>query len=421
MGQRSHGAMGIFRWAIACAVVAPFAALMLASPLTRATHVDPTQPTTIVVGPSPGIAPMAGVDGGRRGRAHHPLPYPPRVLWRHLTRTTLDPLALCVDARGAVLVPSANFPELVELADDGKERWRASTGGGPAVTGPVISNDGTRLLVTSAGDALGFSPTGSLRFTTQLELSERNAHIGLLPLEDGGVAIAAGHEVVEIDGDGRLRGKTHLGERTTGNLVLMRAGIVATTPSGNVYLVRTGDAKPLGTLGGDPGDPGASTPDGRRLVAVVDHQRVVAMDLASGAVELQFAVTDQSLHGPVVFGRGDAPVLTTWIGVLVTFAPSGGDVRRTPLEPRIETLVTDAGKVDFAALDESPPPVTDPEGRIAFSRVGGRIGVVAPNGTVALVSGPTCGSPAALAPAGPRRFVVACRDGSILMVGEEAR
>ena len=97
-----------------------------------------------------------------------------------------------------------------------------------------------------------------------------------------------------------------------------------------------------------------------------------------------------------------------------------GEPRRTALEPRLASLITDAGKVDFAALEESPAPVTDEEGRTAFARVGGRVGVVASDGTASFVSGPTCSSPAALAPAGPRRMVVGCRDGTVMLVGDEA-
>jgi hypothetical protein len=197
------------------------------------------------------------------------------------------------------------------------------------------------------------------------------------------------------------------------------AGTAATTPSGNVYVVHPGYAKLLGSLGGDPSESGASTPDGRTLWAVVDHQRVVSLDLSNGSSQIQFSVTDQSLHGPVVFGRGDSFVFTTWTGVLMSVSRGGADVRRTPLEPRFATLITDAGKVDFAALDESPPPVTDGEGRTAFARVGARLGVVAADGSVHSVAGPTCSSPAALAPAGPQRMVVGCRDGSILMIGDD--
>ena len=388
---------------------------------TGATHVDPTSPVTIVVGPAPGFSPMGRVDGARRGRARDPLPDRPQLLWRHASLGALDFAPLAVDASGAVVAAGAGLPQLIQLSRDGAEQWRARTGIGPSVTGCVILGDETRAVVTSAGDLVGIYPSGRTRFMIALELPERNAHLGLLPLDDGGLAVAAGHDVDELDGDGRRRDRAHLTERISGPLVATRRGIVATTAAGSVFVIRGGFARRLGSLGGDPGEPGASSPDGESLVAVVDHQRLVAFDLSSGTVETVHAVSDQSLHGPVVLGADGALVLVTWNGVLTRIGRAASDVRRTPLDMRAETLITDAGKVDFAQLDESPPPITDADGRIGFARVGGRTGVVDPDGKLRLVAGSTCSSPAALAPAGPRRMAIGCRDGTVIVVGDPER
>lgn len=404
----------------ALGALSAIAITLLATQETSATHVDPTSPVTIVVGPAPGYSPMGRVDGARRGRSRDALPDRPQVLWRQAVLGALDFAPLAVDSRGAVVAAGAGLPQLIQLTRDGVEQWRARTGIGPSVTGSVILGDDTRAVVTSAGDLAGFYPNGRVRFMIALELPERNAHLGLLPLDDGGLAVAAGHDVDELDGDGRRRDRTHLVERISGPLVATRHGIVATTAAGSVFVIHGGFAKKVGSLGGDPGEPGASSADGHSLLAVVDHQRLVSFDLRSGNVETVHAVSDQSLHGPVVFGADDARVLVTWNGVLTRIGRAPGDVRRTPLDMRAETLMTDAGKVDFAQLDESPPPLTDAEGRIGFARVGGRVGVVAPDGKVRMVTGSTCGSPAALAPAGPRRMVIGCRDGTVFMVGDAA-
>ncbi|HMI83213.1 MAG TPA: hypothetical protein VK550_03915 [Polyangiaceae bacterium] len=404
--------------AAALGLLATIAVILFASQETRATHVDPTAPVTIVVGPAPGHSPMGRVDGARRGRARDPLPDHPQILWRHAPLGALDFAPLAVDSQGAVVAAGAGLPHVIQLTRDGAEQWRGRTGIGPSVTGSVILSDDTRAVVTSAGDLVSFYPNGRTRFMIALELPERNAHFSLLPLDDGGLAVAGGHDVDELDDDGRRRDRTHLTERISGPLVATRFGIIATTAAGSVFTMRGGFAKRLGSLGGDPGEPGASSPDGRSLLAVVDHQRLVAFDLTSGNVETVHAVSDQSLHGPVVLGADDARVLVTWNGVLTRIGRAPGDIRRTPLDLRAETLVTDAGKVDFAQLDESPPPLTDAEGRIGFARVGGRVGVVAADGRMQLVVGSTCISPAALAPAGPRRMVVGCRDGTVVMIGE---
>jgi len=381
-----------------------------------ASHVDPRQPTSVVIGPPPGIAPMARIDGARSGRTHEPLPQHPAVLWRLPPHGTVDLASLAVDSRGSVITASTNR-NLTQVGAGGKVEWRASTGQGPSIGGVVILNDDTRAIVTSAAEVLGFSANGAVRFRTSLDLAERTARVSLLPLEDGGLAITAAREVVRIDGDGRLRDRTRIPDRIAGPLVQTRGGIIATAQTGSVYAIDSGFAKKIGSLGGDPGEAGASTPDGRTIVAVVDSQRIVALDLHTGAAETRFSVTDQSLHGPIVFGKGDSIVLVTYGGVLLEIGANGA--RRIALETRAEALVTEGGKVDFASLEDSPPPVTDSEGRIAFARVGGRVGVVSLEGGISMVSAPVCSSPAALAPAGSRRLVVACRDGSISMIGEE--
>ena len=67
----------------------------------------------------------------------------------------------------------------------------------------------------------------------------------------------------------------------------------------------------------------------------------------------------------------------------------------------------------------SPPIVVDDTGHIAFVRHGGRVGIVRPDGTVSVTSERLCNNPIGLQPAGDRRLVVACRDGTIWMLGSE--
>jgi len=123
--------------------------------VSRATHVDPRQPRTVVIGPSPGIAPMGRIDGARRGRAQDALPEHPIVLWRSPPQGTLDLASLAVDSRSSILTASTNR-KLTQLGRDGKVEWRASTGEGPSIGGAVILNDDTRAIVTSAAELIGF-------------------------------------------------------------------------------------------------------------------------------------------------------------------------------------------------------------------------------------------------------------------------
>src|SRR5689334_22547849 len=142
MGARAAGRVMLSALASGALVVTLHASV-------GASHVDPRQPTSVVIGPSPGIAPMARIDGARSGRTREPLPQHPVVLWRLPAHGTLDLASLAVDSRGLVITASTNR-NLTQVGAGGKVEWRASTGQGPSIGGVVILNDDTRAIVTSA-------------------------------------------------------------------------------------------------------------------------------------------------------------------------------------------------------------------------------------------------------------------------------
>jgi hypothetical protein len=325
---------------------------------------------------------------------------------------------MAVDARGAIVAASAHVPEIVEFSADGAESWRRSTGAGPSVSGVALLGDGTRVVVTSAAEAIGFAPDGTPRFRTVVEQLERASRVGLLPLEDGGLAFAAGAEVVVLDSDGHLAYRLRLPERIQGPLLTTRLGLLASTQSGTVYRVSSGFASPLAELGGDPGESGASTPDGSRLFAVIDGQRIVVLDLARRSATSAFAAPDHSLIGPIVFGRDDTIVATTIQAALFLLPKIGGAPIRRPLDARAVPLAPDAARPEAPPAEELPPPLPDAQGYVAFVRPGGRAGIVAPDGTLRIVEEPVCASPAALVPAGPRRIAVGCRTGAVVVLGD---
>lgn len=401
--------------------LAPFALLAplaLAAPFALADAIDPTMPETVVVGPPRGAAPMARLDGARAGRSATALPDAPRTLWRKLTHAGLDLLPVAVDERGSITIAAANMPELVELGSDGEERWRARTGSGTPVTGPVLLGDGTRVVVNGAGEACGITPNGTPKFRTALGVQGRAARLPPLPLEDGGVAIATGSDVTLLDADGRVASRIAIGERLAGALVETPRGLVATTERGAVWLLRPpASARRLGTLGGTPG-PGAALADPRTLLAVVDARRLVAFDLATGTEHGRFAAATPSIDGPPTLGASGSAWVVSFAGLLLGWDASGAELRRVPLDTQSALVVPDGGRITLdETLLESPPPIADRDGRLAFARPRGRIGVVSAEGTVSIVESPTCERPVALAPAGDRKMVVACRDGIVIMLG----
>src|SRR5207247_5916297 len=96
-----------------------------------------------------------------------------------------------------------------------------------------------------------------------------------------------------------------------------------------------------------------------------------------------------ALDGPVAVGPGGLAITATYGGVLLGVDASGGEKMHAIIDKQAQTVPPDAGAAAsfFATSDlkPSPPVVVDDEGRVGFARAGGRVGVVAPDGSVAIV------------------------------------
>ena len=71
---------------------------------------------------------------------------------------------------------------------------------------------------------------------------------------------------------------------------------------------------------------------------------------------------------------------------------------------------------DLAALDAANVMQTYGRLPVAFVRGEGKVGIAA-SGALSSARTPACADPSAIVPAGPRKFVVACRSGSLVLYG----
>ena len=67
----------------------------------------------------------------------------------------------------------------------------------------------------------------------------------------------------------------------------------------------------------------------------------------------------------------------------------------------------------------SPSLVVDGQGRIAFVRNTGKVGVMDDVGRVVVAEPRLCSRPLVILPAGPERMLVACRSGTLAMYGPQ--
>jgi hypothetical protein len=404
------------------ALVGLAALVPLAASLALADAVDPSMPRSIVVGSPRGFAPSERLDSQRTGRTSTRLPYPPVEVWRRHISGGIE-VAPLIDPQGGILLP-LTVPEVLKLGPDGKELWRARLGTAAPLAPPVLTSDGTLALITSAGQAYGITPSGAVRFAVPLGIRGRDADTAPLALDDGGLVVAAGRTLLELGADGAVRARTQIEDRIVGALLAGPDGTLVTTDSGGVYTWRPpGVPRKIGSFGGAPRR-GAALADARTLIAVIDGRRVVALDLPTGTTHVRSSGSGgvSAFDAPVTITSSGLAVASTQAGLLIGVDAAGNEKLHVSLDKLSPTAAGDASPIGgfFGVVELKPSPavIIDPEGRIGFARAGGRVGVVGTDGAVAVASERLCSVPVAVQPAGPRRMLVACRDGAIWMLGE---
>ena len=209
-----------------------------------------------------------------------------------------------------------------------------------------------------------------------------------------------------------------------GGLIRWRDSVLVTSRGGQVLAweppLRT---RTVGSLGGRPYG-GALLASDRTLVSVVDRNVLVALDLNSGTTTpLVTASTVMSrLEGPPAMDHRDRLLVTTALGEMLAFDGHGVLAERRALDNIALFAALDAGASLprlFRRAESRPSPglITDPNGRIAFTRGTGRVGLVRRTGELMVIDNRLCRLPLAVLPAGERRMLVACRSGTLALYG----
>jgi hypothetical protein len=272
----------------------------------------------------------------------------------------------------------------------------------------VLTSDGRRATLTRSGELVMFERSGRATLRRSLALGDVRGAASLLPLDDGGLAVAAGDMLVRVDRDGETLARGRI-EGAVSGLLARGDEILAISERGLVFSFKAPRA-PLrvGAFGGRVAESGTlDLPD--RVLAVVDDRRLIELRLVSGVRRTLLADPVLRLVGPASLARdGGTRVLTT-DGMLLAHDARGRELLRITLDPR-------AGTGESAGF--APPVSIDEFGRIAFAPPGRDAGVVLTTGEVVTAAGAACPDPIALSPAGKDRFVVACRSGVLLMIGQ---
>jgi hypothetical protein len=384
----------------------------LAVVLSRAADaesLDPTLPQRRVVGPPGGHSPMFRINGARTGRSTTALPDKPKVLWRARIAggITLPP---AVDDRGRVIIASGQG-QVVQLDDKGKNLFSVKTGSDVPALGPVLSSDGTRVVVTTKPELYGITPGGSVRYHHPIPVAGPG-DVPPLASSDGGIVIAAGGTLLRFDASGTLQARASY-TGTASALLERSSHLLLVLDRGDVFEWKP-PALPnkLASFGGRL-DESATLTGPERVTAVVDHQRLADLDLKTATRTVRVDSADSIQGPPTLMTNGETRVVT-FSGLMLGHDRNGNETTRVALEPSI--VGSDGGLMGFTP---APALLTDAQGRIGFVRPGLEVGVVLPNGNLVAATGAACGDPIALVPAGPTRMLLACRSGLVFMVGDK--
>jgi len=393
-------------------------ALTIVGSIALAEKMDPRRPKDFTVGLPKGSWPTARMDVRRRAMTDLALPRTLKKEWSRASGAAGLETSPLVDEKGEIVIVNARG-ELIWLDDKGGELAHVPLGG--AAGPPTLLADGTVVIVSTSGEAVGAQKTG-VRFRTRLG-GATGGGPAPLPLEDGGVVAATASELDVLDGhDGSVRARTLLPESMSGGALLAAAGkVIAIAASGVVYgWVPGRDATRLGSFGGQV-DGGATVYDDHTLVAVVDVTRIVTLDIDRGVPVPRTAPIVGFYLGPVaVRGKTIYAMLETQVQTFVVAIDGAGqEILRAAVSAPVVTTSGDGGVV--TVLPHAGV-IVDAKGTVAYATPDGQTGIVDPAGVVSPAPDVPClriGTRArssavqGLLPAAAGVLIVACESGTI--------
>lgn len=359
----------------------------------------------------------------RAGLTDALLPKAPVATWRRALAAPLETTPV-VARDGRIAVVLSGSADVRLFGADGAELGGVDVGGPAASVAPVFLGDGTLVVLTAAGAASFVDRWGAVVARVPLGIRGPDA-VAPTATARGTVAIVVGRQIVELDPTGRVLSRGSLEDDIAAPLAIAPSPtggheIVAMTTRGDIWLARSPLAPTkLGPVSGvSPGGVAVAADGGLWSIA---SGWVVRVERRGRPIPWRANAASGVLagRGPPALGRDGSVAFVGVDGSLVVLEPSG-DVRyRVALDRSAPaTAPTGLGSGPPRPTgDDGPPLLIDRAGRVAFARSSGRVGVVGPDGRVAVASERLCASPLGIA-ATPRGFVVGCGEGYLIGIGE---
>ena len=362
--------------------------------------------------------------------------------------------------------------EMVKIAADGKELWRARIQGGGPAAAPVRLSGGTIAVISTGGFFVGVSDRGKVVFTTPLGARGPDLGAAPVPTVDGGASVVAGRTLIAFDSSGRIQTETILAGHASSTPIVGPDGMLVAIDDGTVVKVKPPrQPQRVGSFS-TMVEGGIVMADDRTLLAAA-RDRLLALDLKTGLVSVRATTGSYaSVDGPVTVLPDRTVLFTTTEGFLIGLDRAGQETLRATVERTVAPPPTPQPGFGTYSPYGQPPPyptvsrpnpplVADGLGHVAFVRSMGRLGVVsyslespglpasslptppvatadpsapaapssprsgspAPAGdplrvSVSILSEKVCVTPVVIVPAGKNRLAVVCREGLVAVFGE---
>jgi hypothetical protein len=398
---------GAQRAAVAARVLTASCAILATTGNTSFAR-DASRVQSFTVGASPGLASCEGLDATNANRARVHFPRSAEVAFRLRIAGGVGQ-APASDAAGNLIVAHGE-PRVSKLDPRGQTLWTERLTSEVA-SSPVITSDGSILLLTRDAEALILAPSGKPLHKSVLPFAEPLRHVLAIPTSNSGALVASGADIAELDAQGEVIRQTHLPGAITA-LAEWHSDLLAICENGTLVAAQiTGDFEVIGNLGGTAPEGGAA--QAGKLFAIVDAHKLVAFDLSTHSVVTLASDPASVLNGPVTLLENQSAVVVADGGFLSIHAASGAEALRVS--------VAEVGRAFDPALRALRPAstISDRAGAVAAARSGSDALILQADGKAQRFDNTSCLDP--FRPTPTRAGVVfACRAGQLFGVSDKA-
>ena len=369
---------------------------------------DANRVHTLIVGRGSALAACDGLNASNDNRARGRFPLNPELAFR-VRLPGGSGQAPASDAAGDLIIAHVE-PRLSKLDAKGRTLWSERLPS-EASCAPVLTSDGSILIVTRDGDALLFSSAGRLEKRRALPVADPRRHTLAIPTASGGALVACGSDLLQLDREAQIVRQTS-GKGNISALAESSAGLVAVGENGSVELGRaSGDFTLAGSFGGAVPE-GAAVQAGK-VLAVVDAHRWLSLDLSTGQVVTLASDAALAFSGPAAVLETGGAALVADSGFVSLRARDGAETQRV--------LISAARQAVDPALRNLRPArlIGDSAGAVAVVQSGNDALVLGPDGNAVRLDGTSCLDPFRPTPT-PSGLVFSCRSGQLFGVSGKA-